>query len=172
MFQVTRRSDHRGDRETKSGGTDRRRSLVLCSAALVVSDQNRGTGRTLLRVSAATDDPACELLARAEDDFSAHAAAMARQWQSLSIRARERGAQLRVDRSPDGTEYERRLDMALVPQDEAHAIAEPLRDTRSGSRRAGDSLPHSTSGSGDGRATSSTAPAKLSLRSRSAWLWT
>ena len=34
MFQIAPRSDHRGDRDTNTGGTDRRRSLVLCGAAL------------------------------------------------------------------------------------------------------------------------------------------
>ena len=95
---------------------------------LVVRDRNRVTGRTLLRSSAAVDDPSWELVARAEEDFSVHAAAMARQWQSLSARARERAARVRVDRSPAGTEAERRVDMALAPQGDTHAAAERPRD--------------------------------------------
>ena len=99
---------------------------------LVVRDRNRVTGRTLLRSSTAINDPSWELVARTEEHFSAHAAAMARQWRSLSVRARERAARLRVDRSADGTEDERRVDMALGVFSEAHAITESLRVSSNG----------------------------------------
>ena len=137
---------------------------------LVVRDRNRVTGRTLLRSSAALHDPSWELVARAEEDFSAHAAAMARQWRSLSARARERAGRVRVDRSPTGTEDERRLDMALAPQCEAHAAAERRRACSRGAPRVSDWLPPSTRSAGDGSATSTTAPGRTSLRSRSSWL--
>lgn len=113
---------------------------------LVVRDRNRVTGRTLLRSPDAAEDPAWELVAQAEEDFSVHAAAMARHWRSLSRRARARAARLRVDRSPDGTESERRVDMALAPEGEAHAAAERLRDVRSHVPRAGDGVPASPAG--------------------------
>ena len=138
---------------------------------LGVGDRNRLTERTLLGSSAATGYTSWELMARAEEDFSALAAAMARRWRSLSTRARERAARLWVDRSPAGTEDERRVDVALAAHGQAHAVAEPLRKSRSGSPRVDDSLPHSPSNTGDGSATSSTAPSRISLRSRSAWLW-
>ena len=101
---------------------------------LVVRDRNRHTGRTLLRSTAAVDDPAWELVARAEEDFSAHAAAMARQWQSFSTRARQRAGRVRVDRSPDGTEDERRLDMELARHGETHAVPADLSVPRRGLR--------------------------------------
>ena len=111
---------------------------------LVVRDRNRVTGRTLLRSPAVVDDPAWELVARAEEDFSVHAAAMARHWRSLSARARGRASRLRVDRSPDATDEERRLDLALAPVSEAHAAAERLRDLRSGAPRVGVGWPASS----------------------------
>ena len=139
---------------------------------LGVDDPNRVTERTLFRSSAATGEPSWELMARAEEDFSARAAAMARRWRSLSTRARERAARLRVDRSPAGTEHERRLDVALVAHGEAHAVAEPLPKSRSGAPRVNDSLSHSPSNTADRSAASSTPRSRISLRSRSAWLWT
>ena len=96
---------------------------------LLVRDRNRDTGRTLLRSSTAVDNPEWELVARAEEDFSAHAAAMARRWRALSNRARQRAARLRVDRSPDGTEDERRLDIELAAQDGAQASIELRRSS-------------------------------------------
>lgn len=81
---------------------------------LVVRDRNRDTGRTLLRSSSPADDPKWELAARAEEDFSAHATAMALRWRSLAIRARHRAGRVRADRSTDGTEDERRVDMGLA----------------------------------------------------------
>ena len=93
---------------------------------LVVRDRNRVTGRTLLRSPAAVEEPSWELVARAEEDFSVHAAAMARHWRSLATRARQRAARLRVDRSPDATEDERRHDMASAPPGVAHAGAAQL----------------------------------------------
>lgn len=118
---------------------------------LVVRDRNRDTGRTLLRSSAAADQPAWELVARAEEDFSAHAAAIAQQWRALSNRARERAGRVRVDRSPDGTEDERRVDMELPAPRDAHVAAVRLRDWS---------------------AVSSTASTRTSMRSTPGWqLW-
>ena len=138
---------------------------------LVVRDRNRDTGRTLLRSSAVADDPAWELVARAEEDFSAHAAQMARRWRSLSLRARHRAGRVRRDRTPEGTEDERRVDMTLATHNDARVSAELMRAWAGGDPLVGNGSPRQSGSAGRSSAKSSIAPRPTSLRSGSGWQW-
>ena len=98
------------------------RAIVsLVRKKLVVREHNPRTGRTLLLSPERVQLPDWEEMARAEEDLAAHAMGVADSWTALARRAQKRAAALRTDRAVEGTEAERRADLAEIDRMQAEA---------------------------------------------------
>ncbi|HEX6538797.1 MAG TPA: hypothetical protein VF155_06435 [Candidatus Dormibacteraeota bacterium] len=86
--------------------------LSLERKGLVVRERNTRTGRTMLRSADRQALPDWEEMARAEEDLAVHCRRVALSWRALARRAQQRAEAVRADRSAQGTEPERQVDLA------------------------------------------------------------